>query len=133
MPDLTLIERLESAAEGNRALSDECLLAVGVKLIKEPDDEYSYIARGLDDDGGPWEPAPHVTGNVQDALDWMVPEGWSGTVSFGALDERPEAELWNGKFYPEGSELFSSAATPALALCIASLKAIEARVAPREG
>ena len=108
----TLIARLEEATEGSRELSDECLLAVGFAPVPDaltmwtyPNGDYAVTAE-----------LPDPSQNVQDAIDWMVPEGcpWEmksvGMVEMGT--ERGPVE--------------GIAATPALALCVASLKARQA-------
>jgi hypothetical protein len=143
-----LIKRLEKAREGSRELSDECLLAVGWRVERPKDcgmrdqtgDCYGCGSKppGGDKCAVPrsnwiWiNPTrislsgkrPHVTQNVQDAIDWMVPEGWCGNVDFG-VGEAQEAILWNPTSNQETDAQF--APTPTLALCIASLRAIEAR------
>lgn len=109
-----LIRRLESATEGSRELSDECLLAVGwrwydgfrVDMIK-PDEEGTIINGGH---------LPDLTRNIQHAIDWMVPEGYHWHVSDnGGADVGP----------PRWKDSEGKGATPALGLCIAALKARE--------
>ena len=107
-----LIARLEKAKEGNRELSDQVLLALGLTgkdgLRRKDWDArgkaYLYTRR--------YDP----TRNLQDAVD-LVPEGrwWSvGSSQTGfvvCLDNRTDSEY--GK-------------TPALAFCVAILRAVEA-------
>ena len=68
---MTLVERLERGP-GSRELSDECLLAVGWAdddrhALFNPDGIRCFRAN-----------APDPTRNLQDALDWMVPERGGG-------------------------------------------------------
>ena len=96
MAEQTLIERLTAAKEGSRELSDEALLACG----------------WLGDSTESQDP----TRSIDDAVRWVVPEGknwiiWSDGEAMIYGDERA-TESWQ-------------AATPALALCIAALKARE--------
>jgi hypothetical protein len=137
---LDLISRLESAAEGSRELSDDVLLACGWEKT------FDGVACDY------WAP-PHTAGrvysdnrpspteSVDDALE-LVPEGWtwcgsgydedggySDTTDFrkpymciaGPMEER------GGDFYeppePHRETHEARAATPALALCAAILRA----------
>ncbi len=113
----TLVARLEAAPGGSRELSDECLLAVGWARGKRqvatihgidytwirPDGSEQYY--GTD--------APDPSQNVQDAIDWMVPEGcrWDvqqdRTAAFASIDGETTGRM----------------ATPALALSAAGLRA----------
>lgn len=119
---MTLIERIEAAPEGNRELSDECLLAAG---WTESEIMYADLVRP---DGKMINRAncPDPSQNMQDAIDWMVPEnanchgydqtpeGCEGYVSRNYVKSRSEAWLIEGR-----------AATPALALAAAALRARE--------
>ena len=134
----SLIERLESAGEGSRELSDECLLARGFKRRK------GYHIDGRPMDGWLWDfpdgtrcypnELPDPSQNVQDAINWLVPEGWDYSVgtdwhkgSGGDYGEACMAERAEGHpGHYTSRELTSEAATPALALSAASLKAIAA-------
>ena len=119
---MTLIERLEAGETGSRELSDECLLAVG-------------WARSRDDGWGTWQAPdrkvygfnrPDPSQNLQDSLDWMVPEGL-GRGCFALSRERSgrtHATVWyNAEFNRKTTK---HGADPALALCAASLRAREA-------
>ena len=134
---MTLIERLQEASEGSRELSDECLLAVGWRFTAggpkfwfDPNDNsIGYSAR------------PSPSENLQDALDWMVPEGWEFTLNVSKKgcvvclcahwDDDTASVFWSnradeserGKFY---KRRIGSSLTPALALSAASLRAREA-------
>ena len=127
----TLVARLEKAKSGSRELSDECLLAIGWEIIYSPN-------LGLRKGSTVWFPFSHAlpspTENAQDAIDWLVPEGWS--YSHGAPDwscteegESPSAPAWANVFKGRsGGWNTTTGATPALALCIAGLKALEAGI-----
>ena len=134
---MTLIEELEQASEGSRDLdiairfetigdvarcnydefswcSDEDCECPGCgKWLGMHDKRGSYPARWQDD-----KRLPHYTTNLQDALE-LVPEGWNWHLitEFDGIN----AAVWppgNAEDFPE-----ITAPTPALALCIAALKA----------
>ena len=122
---MTLIEKLERGP-GSRKLSDECLLAVGWPKDKVTPGNVRYV-----------KDRPDSSQNLQDALDWMVPEEWHvdclATPDLDCHPENPAAQnrvllrpdLNNDAGWKCGmKEAF--AATPALALCAASLRAREA-------
>ncbi len=113
----SLIARLE-AGPGSRELSDECLLAVG--WGKLPLTEYLWI----DPSGKTHDARPDPSQNVQDAIDWMVPEGWSGG---GRIIGGPPYPIELLRVVGEGRLEWGHAATPALALSAASLRARVAR------
>lgn len=107
-----LIARLEEAEEGSRELDYTIrMVLAGYEPVS------ADAARRADEDGV--DPAPHYTTNLQDALD-LVPgrAHWSVSYPVG------EAELVYGG--PNGRVVAADAATGALALVIASLKAMEA-------
>ena len=128
---MTLIERLE-AGPGSRELSDECLLAVGWRVSTVNGITTWYSPRGLSHGILRY---PDTSQNLQDALDWLVPEGWH--VSFLAAGDRDmgvnntnryprcsvSPNLNNDEGWKRGIAVCEKAATPALALCAASLKA----------
>ena len=126
-----LIKRLEEATEGSREL--DCEIGMAIETVKcEPMKEYHgfYAHRETRKQMGQHTIVkdktavfpPHYTTNLQDALG-LVPDGWCGNVDFG-VGEAQEAMLWNPQ---TNQETDARTATPALALCVASLKAIEAR------
>lgn len=122
-----LLGDLKDAKVGTRELSDKCLLAAGwerTKIVnwikdgrdlyiwKPPDWENKFLDHGI-------QPDPSC--NTQDALDWMVPEGWhlenmrTGITAFATLyfnDRKPLG--------PAGWPAL--AATLPLAICIARIK-----------
>ncbi|MDH3376209.1 MAG: hypothetical protein OEQ39_04475 [Gammaproteobacteria bacterium] len=101
-----LIERLEAAESGSRELDANIALSMGgsVKLVPGPN-------------GAQW---PHYTTSIDAALT-LVPEGWRWQVSgFEASGEACVDSL------ALDLERYGAAATPALALVIAALRAMEA-------
>lgn len=116
-----LISRLESAAEGSRELSDEVLVRHGWRRLspsEEARQSLNYAPEGWwqAPGGGPltWR-RPDPTRSVDDALA-LVPEGWGYMIDHMDPDE-PEAMV--GPYRGIGD-------TPALALCAAILRALEA-------
>ena len=78
-PDLiALLEDLQTAKEGSRKLSNDCLFALGYTVT----DKYSKDKRPCDfvTPNGQviyeYNTQPDPTRSVDDALDCMVPEGW---------------------------------------------------------
>ena len=112
---MTLIERLEAAETGSRELSDECLLAVGWQKEDVAHQRGIWLAPSSWIYG--WN-RPDPSRNLQDALDWMVPEGaqWS-------IDAKPGAAI---AYVGPTNENEGDAVTPACALSAASLRAHEA-------
>lgn len=111
-----LISRIEAATEGSRELSDECLLAVGWQ---------KHYPGMLRPDGHviPLHELPDPSQNLQDAVDWMLPEGSEYEISTLYGVARVGVDLnTDSPCYGEhkGGDV-------ALALCAASLRAIEAR------
>lgn len=144
-----LIARLEAAPEGSRELSDECLLAVGWRVERPEDcgtrdqtgDCYGCGSKPPGGDkcavprsGWKWiSPArvplygkrPDPSRNVQDVIDWMVPEGCGWSISDdgeGLIYKREKTEGQAG--YPVIGECAGDT-TPALALSAAGLRAHE--------
>ncbi len=122
-----LIARLESGP-GSRGLSDECLLAVGAKRIRDrwwwPDGTRYY--------GDPPDPSQ----NVHDAILWMVPEGWQWQTSNRApAPHMGRGWVHNGELHMSGKYqgFENTAATPALALSAAGLKAFASIKAMESG
>lgn len=105
-----LIERIESAKGPSRELDAEIAPLVGLRVV----DEGHPIGRCFYDKLGHGVPLPSFTASIDAALT-LVPEGLAGIVSidFGyARLEREDGEHWS-----------SDAATPALALVAAALRA----------
>ena len=125
-----LIERLERATEGSRGLDARVGIAANGKMLRHPNVRGSWI----------W---PHYTTSIDAALT-LVPEGWGAKITIpkgrsgaASVFDPSNGEEWgqNGLLQDragnrpdliEFSRTFKHAATPALALCIAALKAREA-------
>ena len=134
-----LIERLEKAGEGSRILDARIAVAAQLNMPEPMGDAEPYLKmpHKLDEcaDGTYWlvqrsgmslRTAPQYSTNLQDAFG-LVLEGWQYGIS-----THPPDELFN----PGGAQAYvmkgmaenyqhSDAATPALALCIACLRALE--------
>ena len=124
-----LIARLEAAEEGSRELD----FAIAEHLGMHPRWSKSTTkARKMHRhvDGGP---IPAWTGGIDAALT-LVPEGWDYSIGtdtrkdesarkYGWARVMERAEDHPGHY--TGNELYAEAATPALALCAAALKARE--------
>lgn len=125
-----LIARIESASEGSRKLSDECLLAAGFEY-GAPVGPSSYGMVGWKSPIGTKYndlDAPDPTRNLQDVLDWMVPGGAEYDIrAWTAVNgsEYATAIIYVGVSPEEGVESIMCA-TPALALTAAALRAREA-------
>jgi hypothetical protein len=106
---MTLIERLESGTEGNEGLDEEIARAAGW---------HTALGRAEDvwvsPDGDRRYTLPDFSDDIQAAATWLVPDD----LPFGVRRLRSgggAAWVW--------PSLECEAATPALALCIAALKA----------
>lgn len=115
-----LIAELEASTDGSRELDNAVFLATHPDQgTTSEEDEYWYAAH-LDEDGGPWTLLPFYTTSLDAALT-LVPDGWGWTINHDAIAAvyAPKIEgdddLADWGSAPNG--------TPALALCIASLKA----------
>lgn len=119
-----LIRELEQAAEGSRRLDE--IIFVHTECGGDFKSLHFAARAGARRDG--WNPhaIPHYTTSIDAALT-LVPEGWCGDVEVGDCGnlEGKRGHLWNGEFAPDAREVRSEAHTPALALCIAALKARE--------
>ena len=134
----TLIARLEKAKSGSRALSDECLLAVGWVHDRRKTSSGKYTDYGwIRPDGSKCytKDVPDPSQNAQDAIDWMLPEGWyihslrQDEDGFEAHIVDPKSYDGEGMFDREGIAGWNnSIAAPALALSAAGLKALEAGI-----
>ena len=149
MADSELIEALEQATGHDRKLDDAIYLLAGFCLHKQSDLTYSgaqsdtgfdcicgansWGARGkhgerLHDRSKPY------TSSI-DAAEKLVPEGWTIHLWWRG-GWPPEAKLWKHGKEPNPTDIEAEGATPAIALCIAALKARRASDGPatsREG
>ena len=120
-----LLARLESAGEGSPELDGMIWCAInGKKYIRGFEaipgcNQVRYI--GSSDTIECVADVPHYTTNLQDALG-LVPEGWFGEVRFGKITNWAWVRRDNETPRIESNNV----ATPAIALCIASLRAREA-------
>lgn len=107
-----LIAKLESATEGSRELDALIWQALGNPVPRRPDWPYHV-------------PAPTWTTSIDAALS-LVPEGWEWALEF---NQNNDETAWVATCRMGDPMLFiePEAATPALALCIAALKAREAQ------
>ena len=108
----SLAKRLE-AGPGSRKLSDECLLAVGWPEYKIIPGNVRYV-----------QDRPDPSQNLQDAVTWMVPPGWEWQLEW-EIDSDDESGVARVEIGDPMRGLAGEAPTPALALCIAALKAME--------
>ena len=129
-----LLERLKRAEEGSRELSDEVLLACGwaIKEVTFPVGTkfYNYCdetGRHVTTTGCGRPPAPDPTRSLGDCLRYVKPEGWELQ-----LFERPNGWFCRLKrrhpyalvaWFERDRDEVLLVASPALALCIAALKA----------
>ena len=118
-----LITRLEAAKTGSRELDT----AVGC-AAKMPMDWYSSYGYGDPAKDAPREHR-HYTTSLDSALT-LVPEGWGMAVTnpkhwdAEPNDREPYARVYKVPFDDADEGIFKgTAATPALALCVAALKA----------
>lgn len=129
---MTLLTRLTEAAGPDRELDAEIARTVGhtVRTIERCGEWFADEMLT----GSEWIEAPRYTGSVDDALT-LVPEGWTASVkALPASSKRLNgargiAVLWEGAILSETKWMTDEveAATPALALCIAALRAREVR------
>ena len=115
MTDLAdLIQELEGASFGSEALCNQVLLACGWQISSKP--ERYPIGRWLAPNGARYGcNAPRPSLDVQDAVDHVLPNGLRWEVS--------DTGAGVGFAGVKGKWWHAEAATPALALCIAALKA----------
>lgn len=115
-----LIERLEKAEAGSRELSDEVLKLLGYKCVSEENPPW-YTSVLMEPNGDfpcHWQDRPCPTTSLDAALA-LVPEGWAALAS-----TEGNASVWQRDIHGRMRAAHQAgASTPALALCIAILKA----------
>ena len=123
-----LLERIEAATEGSRELDKD--IASQVHPGTDWDKRYTAnVGWGHPDFNRVMRanPVPHYTTSIDAALT-LVPEGWGfkADCGLGYGNECTVGHVGENKMYdqPDG---WAKAATPALALCAASLRAREAQ------
>lgn len=129
MTNVALISKLEKAKEGSRAMSDGVLLVLGWTQSKPDHWKIGELAWKIPQGEWAGQP-PDPTRDLQDAVD-LVPEGWI----VADLRQRINPPVWHwycalsyltAKFESFDIRPDTEAPTPALALSIAILKALEA-------
>lgn len=130
-----LMAQLEAAREGSRELSDQVLLAVGwfVDTMTVQGCGVKEVEIWCCPDGagaGSYETArrPNPTRNVQDAIDCVVPAKCSWEVRENKFTNEGHAWVYD----PNDNELrtYGKSTVPALAFCIACLRAQENTATP---
>jgi len=120
---MTLIERIEAAEEGSRELDAEIatdVLGWTFKHITEKGGA-RWTAWWREFNGKKYRvQLPHYTTSLDDALQ-LVLEGYVFSISDATKKAR--ANVWRLSATNETPPDYSKAATPALALCVAALKA----------
>lgn len=120
----TLIAKLEAATGPSRELDGAIAIALGHEISdafegQQPRPALTGLIMSVP--GETYKiPVPHWTRFIDETL-MLVPEGfvWRLQTDYGGLNRAAIAH-YDGPFY---NETQSDAATPALALCIAALKA----------
>ncbi len=130
-PLTEIISKLEKATGPDRELDGQIALAIGwtfVALAEQRERKAWWREPGAE-----WfsrrEKPPHFTGSIDSALT-LVPEGKYWEVAFGLPTPTIKTRYW-GQVYGDQDAYdlahpICHGATPAIALCIASLKAIAA-------
>ena len=130
---MDLIKRLEAAEEGSRELDMHIAIAAGFKERGVPISEFLDSNRAVTSGEltayqvvGHWG-FPHYTTSIDAALT-LVPEGWH----VASLHEGTYGGAWFAAIVPNGwltsvraVQCRTSPSAPALALCIAALKATD--------
>jgi hypothetical protein len=135
-PLMELIERLEKATGPDRELGNQALLACGWKRWRE-DRIYLWEMPGARGITTAYPPDPTAS---LDAAVTLVPEGWIWQASNRAPKPHTgRAYIHNGELVfvgiggvrnPSHRAVEVTAITPAIALCIAALKARLSKVSP---
>lgn len=126
---MTLIERLEALSGPDREVDVEIALAVewshpaqGCTLAKlatvMPVAEIAHEAR--EHSNSILSQLPRYSASI-DAAMTLVPEGWGRM--FNQSENGLHCNVCLARSYPTNAVVYSEAATPAIALCIASLRA----------
>lgn len=113
-PLCDLIARLEAAKEGSRELD----AAIDIYVTGGSSADLAYVLEDVDRTLRP----KHYTTSLDAALT-LVPKGYFGEIDFGFLVDKQAAWVRKNNDTPR---VIGYGKTPALALCIAALKAREA-------
>jgi hypothetical protein len=111
---LQLAERVEKATGPDRDLNIAMLPLVGLRFV----DEGHPIGQVCYDSNNHAVPLPNFTASIDAAMS-LVPEGCN--FGLGDKDATTKAWAWVGLF--SGPDNIANAATPAIALCAAALRA----------
>jgi hypothetical protein len=124
-----LIQRLQDASEGSRELDFAIFAALGTHVLEKRNRDqkawwYPSTGDGLRISNEPWGyyygSIPRFSTSIDAALT-LVPEGLGLAIFRAKVGGASRVELEN----ITGHEFFAEAATPALSLCIAALKALD--------
>jgi hypothetical protein len=119
MTNAALITRLSEAKEGSRELSDEVLLALGYKLVREND------GLQLNKDGRIFSIRLDPTCNLQDTVN-LVPSKWGWSIEdtgVGLIYLKKKIPGEHGHLIL--GEIDGGRRSPPIGMCIAILKAME--------
>jgi hypothetical protein len=125
-----LIARLEAATGPDRELDAEIALAIGIVRDRDGDCFFGHryysvmvLERGYYDIEGGAPELPHYTASIDAALT-MMPELWNYVIGSPGIEET-KLDKWcvNIAMHPDDRGDLTFAPTPALAICIAALKA----------
>ncbi len=117
-----LIAELEAATEGSRELDDEIFLAIHPDQGTFSEDGEYWYAMDLDEDGGPWALLPNYTTSLEAALT-LVSSGAHVSAQFDTPEKGCDTAASIVLSYGEKRLGGGGHYTPALAVCIAALKA----------
>lgn len=125
-----LIDWLGDATEGSRELDGEIAATLDFRYPVGADkgEAFRNFWHGLyrmsgDDIAGKWQIVPHYTTSIDAALD-LLPAKWRKLWAIHGGDESCQgAQLELPDVDTRDGEIIVNAATPALALCIAGLRA----------
>ena len=127
---LALAERVEALTGADRGVDLEVILASGTHVLERRGrDKKAWLYEAASDfrrlDPSPYSYGvfglPRFTTSLDAAMS-LVPEGWGGAVHFSENRQHHTVKL--GRSYPTNAQAFGEAATPALALTAAALRAL---------
>ena len=128
-----LIDRLEAAEEGSRELDAEIFCAIGGTVKEVTEVGGHKHKRWIDADGVRWQSDATLFSLSLDAALTLMPEGWDGHGFIhwpgrkdGVIINNAACTLHHNFSSGGGPRVTSYAATRALAVCAAALRAREA-------
>lgn len=123
----TLLDRLAAATEGSRELDGAIAAAIAAQMGKAgvywPDDGEPHWSEWRGQETVMGELVLHYTTSLDAALT-LVPEGWRYIIDESAPDVGISVSLRSLEANFRQSGIRETAATPALAICIAALNAM---------